>query len=315
VNTVVRDFSLLLDQVTGEDVHIAVELAAGPAVIEGHRAHVEQMLLNLAVNARDAMPGGGTVKITTALDFAPDANVPPATTGWVVIRVEDDGCGMDDDVKQHLFEPFFTTKRPGRGTGLGLTTVHTLVTQAGGAIDVATERGRGTAVSLRLPLCPRPADRTKDASSTEGPMPAEPSWPSNALPVWQGETVLVVDDEAAVRQMIEATIAGQGAEVVSAASAEEALERIAPLAQLSLIISDVHLPGMSGPDLVARLTAARPGLASLLISGRARPETIEPMRFLPKPFGPDQLNETLHRLSRPGVPSQVPTPTETGTPR
>ena len=287
VNAVVREFSRLLDQITGHNVHVVFDVTDAPAVIEGHRAHVEQMLLNLAVNARDAMPLGGTVKIATTVEppDTDDADLSGmrAATGWVTIRVEDDGVGMDDHVKRHLFEPFFTTKKSGKGTGLGLATVHSLVIHAGGIIDVLSQPGHGTTVSLRLPLSAVQAGRRELA----------PDDPTKAL---LGETVLVVDDDAPVRSMIEAAVSGCGGHVLSVANAEEALDLIADGTSPTLVISDVHLPGISGPDLVARLQASHPAITSLLISGGAPPHGVQAPRFLAKPFGSAELTQAVHRL-------------------
>jgi CheY-like chemotaxis protein len=231
---------------------------------------VEQVVMNLAVNARDAMPRGGRLTIETAAASGPDLAV--------TLSVGDTGIGMDEETRAHLFEPFFTTKEPGKGTGLGLATVYGIVQQSGGRIAVTTAPAAGARFEVTLPA---------HATSGAAPPPAVPEAP----PARGDETVLLVEDEPSVHALVRDVLAESGYRVLAARDGEEAIalfERHAP--EIRLVLSDVIMPKMSGPELIARL--ADPGRARVLfMSGYRDSATALPagVSYLSKPFTPDAL--------------------------
>ncbi|HSA22208.1 MAG TPA: response regulator, partial [Myxococcota bacterium] len=278
---VVADLHRLLGRVIGEDVELCAAPGEGPAAVRVDPGQVEQILVNLAVNARDAMPGGGRLTISTGQEVLEDARalalgVPAGR--YVRLTVADTGSGMGDEVKAHLFEPFFTTKPRGRGTGLGLASVYGAVRQAGGAIDVDTAAGRGTAFHIFLPAQDGPA-----APLRRGP--DEPELPAGH------EAVLLVEDDAVVREAGRRMLERLGYRVWSASSGEEALRLVVSgTCQAELLFSDVVMPGLNGVELTQQLRAMIPGLKVVLTSGYAE-EAVERLGerapgalFLPKPY-------------------------------
>jgi CheY-like chemotaxis protein len=246
------------------------------------------MLMNLVTNARDAMPDGGTLTIRTSNVHLSPQSAAPANGSSVELVVRDDGCGMGEDVRARMFDPFFTTKPSGEGTGLGLATVQRIVSQSGGAIDVDTAPGRGTSVRVRLPradaIAPAPrAPKVDDSASARG-----------------HETVLVVEDEVGVREIVCWFLRGGGYRVLESADAETA-ETIcrAHAGTIDLLVSDVVLPGVSGLELAERLKTRVPGLRTLFISGypadTTSPPGLAPAAFLPKPFSREAL---LHKVRK-----------------
>jgi CheY-like chemotaxis protein len=240
-----------------------------------------QVLMNLITNARDAMPDGGTVTIRTQ-------NLASPNGAFVELAVKDGGCGMSDDVRARIFDPFFTTKQSGEGTGLGLATVHRIVSQSHGEIDVETAAGRGTSMRLRLPRA--------DAGEAEprAPKPDE-------TPVTGHETVLVVEDEVGVRDIVCWFLRAGGYTVLEAANADAA-ETICRSHQgaIDLLLSDVVLPGVSGPRLAEALKARVPGLKTLFISGYPAGASDESGMaagaFLPKPFSREALLQKVRKV-------------------
>ena len=242
---------------------------------------LEQVIVNLAVNARDAMPDGGRLTITTAnhSDGPTDAESGTEPNRWVRMTVSDSGTGMDEATLAHIWDPFFTTKGP-KGTGLGLPTCHGIISASGGRMSVASTRGSGTSFTIDLPY----VDAAPEAAP--GPVAARPR-----AVVGVGETVLLVDDEDAVRRGLARVLTGLGFTVLAAGSGAEALE-IAGSHQgaLDLLVTDVQMPGMQGPDLVRRIRAIRPGVKALMISGYPGMAGLEKtrelggVRVLEKPF-------------------------------
>jgi PAS domain S-box-containing protein len=265
---VVTGIGLLLRRLIGADVELVIRPGAAGAHVLADRGQLEQVIVNLAVNARDAMPDGGTLTIETTL--RDDAHV--------ALAVRDTGVGMDEETRSRVFEPFFTTKHDGRGTGLGLATVDGIVAQSGGRILVESEPGRGASFTVLLPLA---AAQVGEA----------PSAPERAAPVVDGRpTVLVADDEALVRGLIVDGLERAGYDVLAAADGREALElarvRLEPI---DLLVTDIVMPGMSGRDLAEQLVAERPELKILFVSGypggAPGDEAAAPgPRFLQKPF-------------------------------
>jgi PAS domain S-box-containing protein len=262
LNEVVSGVSTLLRRVIGEE--IALDLHLDPTVphVRADLAQLEQILMNLAVNARDAMPAGGTLTIETKtiqLDEAYAADHVEVTPGtYAMLSVSDTGMGMDPQTRARVFEPFFTTKGQGRGTGLGLSTVYGIVKQFGGSVWVYSELGHGTSFKVYLPL----ADRS---TTTEI---------AGIAPVLRGasrtETVLIVEDEDAVRGLLAGTLRREGYQVLEAANGMDAIAVAAThQAPIQIMVSDVVMPGMNGPDLYDRLVVVRPDLKVLFISGYA----------------------------------------------
>ncbi|HEU4699358.1 MAG TPA: ATP-binding protein [Gemmatimonadales bacterium] len=264
---------------------VALELAPGAAGgwVTFDRTQLVQVLLNLALNARDAMPEGGRLRLTTA--HAPADGAGPR----LVLAVRDTGAGMDDATRQRIFEPFFTTKEAGKGTGLGLSTVHGIVTQAGGTIDVESGVGAGTTFRITLPAAPAPT----------GAVSAAPVAPPAAR-----ARVLLVDDEEIVRELATRMLEEEGCAVTAAASGEAALDVLrAGLdagADFDALVTDLTMPGMTGRDLAARVRERWPRLPILFITGHhgaSLDDLVGPhAAVLPKPFSPEALTGALGRL-------------------
>jgi two-component system, cell cycle sensor histidine kinase and response regulator CckA len=286
LNAIIGGSLELLRRLLGEDIQITAVLDENLGVVEADPGQIQQVLVNLSVNARDAMPEGGHLVIETANQVIADEyeNTRPeiAAGRYVTLAVTDTGTGMSEEVMSHLFEPFFTTKPQGSGTGLGLATCHGIVKQSGGHIWIHSELGQGTTATILLPQAP------PKSSGTAGV--AEPQPPARGT-----ETVLVVEDEESVRRLAVLGLRSNGYVVLEAANAAEALRLAAMEHDIALVVSDVIMPGMRGPELAARLRKVRPGARMLLTSGHAdAPEAFRDAEgrvipFLPKPFTPDRL--------------------------
>ena len=266
---VIREFSPMLGRLIGVHVRLVLDLAPDTGSVRVDRGQLEQVVLNLAVNARDAMPDGGTLRIATA-------NAGEGASGAVVLTVTDTGVGMDESVRARIFEPFFTTKEQGKGTGMGLPTVYGIVSMFGGSIDVASEPDQGTTFTIRMPRVPT------TPPATAASVPAE-------LPGGT-ETILLIEDEPAVRAFARRSLARLGYTVLEASGDAEAFAHVRSHAgAIDLFLSDIVLPGTPGPALVRQLLGMRPGTPTLLCSGFA-PEAsmgsdpIDPDRFLAKPY-------------------------------
>jgi PAS domain S-box-containing protein len=299
LNEVVRASVALLRRVLGEDVELSVETAAGLWPVRGDVGQLEQVLVNLAVNARDAMPDGGRLAISTS--NATLARDEPGDGGrragqWVQLTVADAGTGLSPEARAHLFEPFFTTKPVGKGTGLGLATVYGIVQQNGGHLSVESEAGRGTSVRVCLP---RDLDGAHD-DAPAAPGATRPEAPQAAPGC--AETILVVEDDAQVRHVTVRTLVRAGYRVLEAGGGAAALaasrqER----GRIHLVVSDVVMPGQSGPEVADALTRERAGLKVLFVSGHAEEVVthrgvLEPgVNLLPKPFTPEALLARVRR--------------------
>ena len=288
LNAIVRDMGAMLRRVVGEPIELRLDLDPGLGHVTADPGQLEQVIANLGVNARDAMPRGGTLTITTSNVTGRGVKAPadeglPAAGPLVSLAVTDTGIGMDDEVRGRLFEPFFTTKELGRGTGLGLATVYGIVRQSGGHIQVRSRPGEGSSFTVYLPRA-------------EAPRPARGALAA-AAPVSGGsETVLVAEDEEAVRHLVCRVLRAKGYRVLEARHAEAALELAAATAEpIDLLVSDLVMPGLGGRALADRLLNLRPALRVLFITGYA-PEAVERQGRLPaghglleKPFTADQL--------------------------
>ncbi|HEU5466641.1 MAG TPA: PAS domain S-box protein [Gemmatimonadales bacterium] len=291
LNVVVSEMDKMLQRLIGEDVELVTILGEDLGRVMADPGQIEQVLLNLAVNARDAMPQGGRLTIRTA--NRRDTPVPGASgqpVSRVMLAITDTGIGMDDRVRSHLFEPFFTTKEVGKGTGLGLATVYGIVRQSGGSISVESAPGKGSTFSVFLP-------RVEDASFRRASLPA-------AIPADSGEKhapsahILLAEDEPRVRLLTQRVLEARGYRVLAATDGQVALELASdPALKLDLLVTDVVMPGMSGPDLARRLRESRPGLPVVYMSGYADQGLAHEAAatggaFLSKPFE----TETLERL-------------------
>ena len=291
----------LLRPIIGEDIRMHLGLDPKTGFVKADPAQLEQVILNLALNARDAMPHGGTLSIETcniqvdAADARLHAGLVPGS--YVRLWVADTGHGMSPEVKARIFEPFFTTKESGSGGGLGLSTVYGIVKQSGGCITVTSEPGRGAAFAVYLPRVNEPPDLKPRA-----PLPIEPRAGA--------ERVLLVEDERLVRNLVEEILAESGYCVLRAASGAEALRLSEETPEpIQLVITDVVMPEMSGPDLASRLGKLRPATRVLYMSGYtddavlSRKGLPENSAFIQKPFTPDQflrkVRETLDEMRRP----------------
>jgi two-component system cell cycle sensor histidine kinase/response regulator CckA len=286
LNVVVRGSEKLLHRVLGEDVRLVVNAdpELWPSMCDA--GQIEQVLVNLAVNARDAMPGGGALTVETRNVEVDDAEVvrdPDRRQGsWVRLIVRDTGLGMTPEAMAHLFEPFFTTKERGKGTGLGLATVHGIVAQSGGHIHVESQPGRGTTFEICLP-------RSDAPPVAVGRAPPAESFRRN-------ETILLVEDDPQVRGVTTRALAGSGYRVITAASGEEALAIVRqPGERLDMVVTDVVMPGMTGREVVDELRRRFPALPALFVSGYTQDFIAQRgvldsgVEFLPKPFTPATL--------------------------
>jgi two-component system, cell cycle sensor histidine kinase and response regulator CckA len=281
LNAVVGETERLLRRLIGEDVLLVTDLAPDLGRVRVDAGQMEQVLMNLAVNARDAMPRGGTLTIATRDETGPDGDV-------VHLLVTDTGCGMDPQTRARLFEPFFTTKEPGKGTGLGLAVVHGVVTQSGGRIEVESEPGKGTTFRIELPRA-------------AGPEPGEGSVGPVDLPRGT-ETLLLVEDEAAVRALDRRVLASCGYTVLEAKDGRDAV-RVADghPGKIDLLVSDVVMPHLGGRQLAERLAAGRSGLKVLFVSGYTDDAVVRhgvgsEFAFLPKPFTPAGLARKVREV-------------------
>jgi signal transduction histidine kinase len=284
LNAVVADMEKMLRRLIGEDIELVVALDAGLPQVKADPGQLEQVLVNLSVNARDAMPRGGRLCIETR-HVTLDPSITDATSGvrageYVLLSVSDTGVGMDPGTKARVFEPFFTTKEPGKGSGLGLAIVHGVVTQSGGRVEVESEPSHGATFKIHLPAV------------TEGP-PAGKVVSGPRAPPGGHETILLVEDEAAVRKLASHILASCGYSVLEAANGQEALRVAADhRSPIDLLLSDVVIPHLGGPQLAKQLTAAKPGLKVLFMSGYADAGVLEQgsvgteHAFVQKPFTP-----------------------------
>jgi two-component system, cell cycle sensor histidine kinase and response regulator CckA len=291
LNSVATEMQDILQRLVGEQVRIVISPDARQSLIKADRGQIEQVILNLALNARDAMPEGGRLKIATRDAVSPAGAAGGPTGPCVELVVSDTGTGMTEEVQAHIFEPFFTTKQVGQGTGLGLATVHGIVNQSGGRIVVESAPGKGATFRVSLPC----------AEEEGGAVDAEPApAPSGAR---AEETVLLVEDEGAVRNLVAALLRRRDYRVLECADGDEAIDTAHRYeGPIQLLITDIAMPGMNGRELARFLTHERQGLRVLFISGysdqRLEPRDSQdvPEAFLQKPFTPAALTRLVRQL-------------------
>jgi PAS domain S-box-containing protein len=282
-NNVIRGVEKMLGRLIGEDVHLTTDLLPELPRVRIDPAQLEHVLLNLAINARDALPEGGTITISTRTAPPPAGASAATDTPWVRISVEDDGVGMTEAVRARIFEPFFTTKDSDSGTGLGLATAYAVVTSAGGRISVESAVDRGTRFEILLP-------------GIQGAQPGDETPPRPKEVRGGTETVLMVEDNAAVRRAVQRALEGAGYDVLVACDGQEGNDLLeGHPGPLDLVITDVVMPKVSGPELADRVEALRPGTPILFMSGYTADHPLAErvarrhVHFIPKPFEISQL--------------------------
>jgi nitrogen-specific signal transduction histidine kinase/CheY-like chemotaxis protein len=296
VNELVTDLIDLLDRTLGETIDIKSELESRVPPILVDPVELETALINLAINARDAMPGGGTLTLRTGAAKLTESSLPGVEVSpgeYVMLQIADTGLGIPVDDVKHVFEPFFTTKAVGKGSGLGLSMVRGFAEQSGGHVDLASRQGAGTEVTLYLPRY-----EGSDPIATSRPAPRT----SSVRPPPGAPVVLVVEDNAEFSSAAVSMCESLGYGAVSARDAEEALEKLPGLPHVRLVLTDVGLPKMSGPDFLERLQSFRPDLTVALMSGYAVDDVsskVDPatnLRMLTKPFRRGDLARLLAGL-------------------
>lgn len=300
LNDVIGDMGSMLSRLIGEDIEIGYRLEPDIAPVQAGRSQIEQVILNLIVNARDAMPNGGKITVeATNLDVDEgyaSRNLSVVPGPHVMLAVSDTGCGMSAEVQEHLFEPFFTTKPTGKGTGLGLATVYGIVKQNGGTLSVYSELGHGSTFKIYLP---RAEQVTSVAPETQITTTASAA----------GETILIVEDDASIRGLVCRVLSRYGYLVLAACTGEEATQVCAQHSEeIHLLLTDVVMPGMSGPAVAEQLKVMRPEMKVLYMSGYTgdaiarHGAVVRDAPFLPKPFSPTRLAQKVFEvLNAPGA--------------
>lgn len=294
LNNVINDFEKLMRRIIGEDIELNLKLDLNSLPVKADPAQLEQVLMNLAVNARDAMPDGGKLTIETALveiDHAFTEKKPEVIPGfYVMISLSDNGCGMDKYTLEQLFEPFFTTKDTDKGTGLGLATSYGIVRQHGGSIWVYSEPGRGSTFKIYLPLCDEKIINTM-------PPQKQHSMSSDSA------TVLVVEDDLTVRNLVVRILMGQGYHVIKSDNSEDAISKAkANNKPIHILLTDVIMPGMKGPEVYEKIRKYHPETKVLYMSGYTNSEIVlsgvlmEGVQFIQKPFTAKGLLEKLQQV-------------------
>ncbi len=292
INDVVESVEQLLARTLGEHIELIADLAQDLDLVLADPGQIEQVLVNLAVNARDAMPRGGKLVIQTAntrVDETMAGQGGPAPGRYVALKVSDTGTGIPKDVLDRVFEPFFSTKPKGEGTGLGLATVYGIITQAGGDVKIYSEPGTGTILTALLPI-------TEQTASCGVPPPAEPQR-------GHGETVLVVEDEAAMREVTRRILDRNGYRVVASASGHDALHILASqLERIDVLLTDVIMPQMQGKELAEKIRILQPAARVVFMSGYTKgllsaQGVLEPgVHLIEKPFSEATLLTRLHEI-------------------
>jgi two-component system cell cycle sensor histidine kinase/response regulator CckA len=294
LNAVLADLEPLLRRLVGGHTDLVFRPAADPALVRADPGQIQQVIMNLVVNASDAMPHGGRIALSTRevdVQGAQAARLEGLAPGrYVTLAVSDGGIGMDAETRSRLFEPFFTTKERGKGTGLGLSTVYGIIQQSGGAIEVESEPGEGSTFSVYLPRIAEAPEEREAAVAPE-------------LPRHGTETVLLVEDEVMVRELMSEMLLDAGYRVIETSGGREAFERAAAEpSEIHLLLSDVMMPGITGPELAQGLAKLRPAIRVLFVSGYtqelvAQRGGLEPgVHLLQKPFDPETFTRKVREV-------------------
>ena len=291
LNPLIENTLTMLGRIIGEDIHFKFVPDPKLGNVRADQDQLGQVFLNLAVNARDAMPEGGNLTVETANVMLDGEGTQAEPGPYVMVTVTDTGSGMDTETQQKIFDPFFTTKEIGQGTGLGLSTVHGIIKQHGGAITVSSEPDKGTTFKVYFPGVEAPVEELPDEAREE------------VLPPAGGETILVVEDEETIRILIQRVLEMQGYQVFCASNPSEAEQSFArQVGEIDLLLTDIVMPGDSGPKLYKRLAVKHPLLKTLFISGYTdqgilQDDLLEPdMPFLQKPFEPSKLSQKVRQV-------------------
>ena len=312
LNTLLTEIEPTLLRLVGSDVQLVMRRTPGVAQVRADPAQLERVVVNLAINARDAMPDGGQLVLSTAeLDLDADDDDVPAGA-WVALTVADTGVGMDDETRSRAFKPFYTTKAFGKGSGLGLASVYGVVAQSGGHLRLDTQPGHGTRFQIFLsrledgaatPALAQPTlPSTVVAPAASPPLPRPASVAASSLGS-AGSTILLVEDDRQLRDLMERVLTGEGFTVVTASRGDEALRRAGEHHDdIDLLVTDVVMPGLDGPGVARALNKRRPGVRTLFISGYPEGAIAEhgllgvAGEFLQKPYSPDTLLARVRQL-------------------
>lgn len=285
INDAIRELDRIMRRLIGEHIEVTLQVPAEKTSVRLDEAQLSQVLVNLCVNARDAMPRGGKVTITSSIVSPDSFSLPPdvdkAKHGWALVTVADTGHGMSEEVRAHAFEPFYTTKA--HGTGLGLAAVYGVMRGAGGFVDLQSEVGKGTRFNLYFPICEAPI-----TSAVQRPLETQRT---------EGQTILVAEDEDLVREVIRKVLTRAHYRVLTARDGVEALEILEKTPDIDLLVTDAVMPMMGGPELIERTMERWPDLRVLLISGYASEAAGDRrVKTLPKPFTPSELAGAVRSL-------------------
>ena len=289
INDTVTETMKLVGRMLGDKVSVEFNLAPDMDTIVGDVQQINQLIMNLAINARDAMPNGGKITISTrqmpTVDALARRFTIPGIERCQILEIADNGSGMDDETKERIFEPFFTTKESGRGTGLGMSIAFSVARRHGGFIDVESQLGKGTAFSIFLPVRPPDKEEIEDSKPL-------------GLSSGNNETILVVEDDAGVRAMVREALEASGYRVVEASNGREALEEARLAEEVSLVVSDVVMPEMSGRDMWEHLTREGFDIPLIVMSGFPEERDVAKLSscaatYLQKPFGPSEISRAV----------------------
>jgi len=294
INDIVKEIAKLLTETFPKTIVVSTDLAPDLPLVVGDATQLHQVLLNLCVNSRDAMPKGGTLKISTSL-LEGEAAVwmfhGAKATSHVLVRVDDTGIGMDQATKDRVFEPFFTTKEIEKGTGLGLALVHSIVASHGGFVDVESEPGKGTTVSFVIPVHSKSQQSGKPEHEGLDDIPGGT------------ETILIIEDEEKLLELMKATLEFKGYSVLTAIDGAEGVEVFAHhRSKIAAIISDLGLPRLGGEDVFKKITALNPKVKVAIVSGYIDPEVKSSLRsagvthFIDKPYLPQEVLKMVREL-------------------
>jgi CheY-like chemotaxis protein len=299
VNQVVTNLESILRRTLIEHQSLSLALSPDAGPVRADPVQLDQILLNLTINARDAMPRGGTLTIETRStylsdqDVTPETDVPVMAGRYTALIVSDTGHGMDSETLKHVFEPFFTTKGVGQGSGLGLATVFGIVKQSGGHIVAESQPGLGTSLKLFFPSVQQESEGAESAAATD----------PEVEPIRESRTILLVEDDPLVRNMVERSLAESGFRIVAASTGTEALAlALTPGERIDTVLTDLAMPDMGGRELARRLAEQRPGLPIVFMSGYTDDDVIrrglldDGLPFLEKPLTPAALVRQMREV-------------------